>query len=58
MFVTVETYGGDTAVVAVAQITHLVNTGMGTQINFTSGESIIASKSISELTLDLMRAAS
>lgn len=58
MFITVETIGGDNAVVAVAQITHLVNTGMGTQINFTSGESFIATKSISELTLDLMKAAS
>lgn len=58
MLVAVETIGGDTIAVAPAHVTHLVPTNLGTAIHFVSGEQIMATKKIGELTLDLTKAAS
>ena len=58
MLITVETIGGETIAIAVAHVTHLVPNNLGTAIHFVSGEQIIASKPIGELTLALMQARS
>lgn len=56
MFISVETIGGGTATINVSQVTHLTVTGHGTQIYFSSGEQLICTKTIGELTLELGRA--
>ena len=58
MLITVETVGGGAVAIAPAHVTHLSANNLGTQVYFVSGEKIITTKRIGELTLDLMKAAS
>lgn len=54
MLITIEVISGDMVAIAPAHVTHLTPNNLGTQIHFVSGESIITTKRIGELTLDLM----